>query len=144
MADSEIPDFPDAEVCIAALLRPLVAFDNHIGNFVIEDYDEQVDDKDELYIELHERGGRIDMSRFTAWPMIEVMCWGKSRTVAQDGMKQVVRKLLLDNRAGHFMAGGAFFDSVEDVTGSTEEPSDNPDDRCVSRTFQLECRPMYD
>jgi hypothetical protein len=144
MTDTVINGWPDAEKCIGTLLRPLVEHDAHIGNHVILDYDEQVGDQDTPFIELHRRGGPTDLATFTDWPVVEVLCWGKSRAVAQETMDGVIRLLLLDNLDGHFMAGDGFFDTVEDVTGSEEVESSNPDDRCVSRTFQLSCRPMYD
>lgn len=144
MTDSVIPAFPDVEKCIGALLRPLVTHDAHIGNFVILDYDQQIEEQDTPFIEIHRRGGPKDLATFTDWPVVEVSCWGKSRAVAQETMDGIVRLLLLDNIDGHFMAGDGFFDSVEDVTGSEEVETQNPDDRCVSMTVQLSCRPMYD
>ena len=141
---SEIPDFPDTEKCVGALLRPLVEHDADIGNFVVYNYDEQIGDQDNPFIEIHRRGGPTDMATFTDWPVIEVSCWGKSRTVAMDTMKGVVRLVLLNNAGCHFDMGGAMYDSVEDVTGEQEAESNNPDDRCVTRTFQFECRPMFD
>lgn len=143
---SVIGDFPDVEKCVAALLRPIVADDNHIGNFVIADFDDVIEagQGDTPHIEIHRRGGRPDMATFTDWPLVEVLCWGKSRSVAVGAARDVVRLLVLNNPDGHFMAGEGFFDSVEDVTGSEEISSENPDDRCVSMTFELSCRPMYD
>ena len=141
---SEIPDFPDTEKCLGTLLQPLVAHPTHIGNFVVYDYDEQIGDQDTPFIEIHRRGGPLDMATFTDWPVIEVSCWGKSRTVAMDTMRGVVRLVLLNNAGCHFDMGGAMYDSVEDVTGEQESESNNPDDRCVTRTFQFECRPKFD
>ena len=159
MTDSPIPDFPDTERCIAELLRPLVREADHIGNFVVEDFDTQVlgwsDDgqhttdllglgDDGLFITVTERGGPVDLATFTAYPILEVSCWGKSRSVARNGAARVLRLLVLDNLDGQFMAGGHLFDSAEDISGQEEVTVTNPDDRCVSQTFQLECRPMFD
>lgn len=139
-----LPDYPDVEKCIGALLRPLVEHDAHIGNFVVEDYDEQIGDHDTPFITVTQRGGPTEMDNFTMYPVIEVSSWGKSRTVARDTMRGIVRLLLLDTFGEQFMAGGALFDSVEDVTGSQENETENSEDRCMTMTFQLECRPMFD
>lgn len=158
MTDSRLPDFPDAERCIAELLRPLVRHDEHIGNFVVDDFDEQIlgidpgtgepldnaELGDGLFITVTERGGVVDIPTFSAYPVLEVSCWGKSRSVARNGASQVLRLLVLDNLDGQFMAGGCLFDNVEDISGQEEVTVTNPDDRCVSQTFQLECRPMFE
>lgn len=143
-----IPDFPDVEKCFGEFLGHLVASPDRIGNFVIEDFEAQgfdnIDDDDALFITLARRGGPTDIATFTDYPILEVSCWGKSRSVAVDGASAVLRAVLLDTLGEQFVAGGALFDGVEDVTGSEEDPLENSDERCVTRTFQLECRPMFD
>lgn len=138
---------PDVEVCFAEYLLPLVDDPSHIGNFVITDYQTEVVDQgweDTPFIELHARGGEFDEATFTAWPVLEVLCWGKSREVAVQTAMKVMKMIVLDNVQQQFVAGDGFFDSASDITGSQEQETVSPDDRCVTRTFQLECRPEYD
>lgn len=138
--------FPDVEKCFADLLRPLVAEDDHIGNFVILDFDKLVLDtgwEDTPFIELHERDGDLDPATFTKWPVLEVLCWGKSRDVARGTAAAVSKLIVEDNFQEQFEAGGELFDSAEIIAGSSEQSVENPDNRCVTLTFQLECRPIY-
>lgn len=138
--------FPDVEVCIADLLRPLVEEDDHIGNFVIVDFDEMVLEtgwEDTPFIEVHELDGDIDNATFTKWPVLEVLCWGKSRDVARQTAAAVTKLIVEDNFQEQFEAGGELFDSAELIAGSAEQKTINPDNRCVTLTFQLECRPIY-
>lgn len=141
---SEIPinmEIPDFEKVIGALLRPLVVHDADIGNFLIVNYDEQIENHDTPFITIRERGGAFDLDDFTSYPNIEVSCWGKSRSVARSTAASTF--VLVLQAAGEEVEG-VLIDSAEDVTGA-EEPGDvsNNDDRCVTRMFRLGFRPQY-
>lgn len=139
---SEYPDagYPDMEKLVASHIRPLVGHDAHIGNFVILDYDDQVEDHDSPFITVRYRGGVIDSDDFTWYVNIEVSCWGKSRPVAQGTSFAAAR--LLFGCAGEGI-GDVGIDGVEDVTGPEELTVSTPDDRCMTRIYQLAVRPQY-
>lgn len=140
---SDYPDnveWPDPEKVVGTLVRPIVAFDEHVGNFLIADYDEQIAPIDTPFITVRERGGSIDPDDFTSYPLVEVSCWGKTRLVARNAMKQALSVIL---QSGGTEVNGELVDSAEDMTGAEEPVLENPDDRCVTRMFRLGFRPIY-
>lgn len=142
---SEFPDadYPDFEKVVGVLLRPLVAKDSHIGNHLVIEFDQVVEAIGQLdtpFITIRKRGGPIDGDDFTAYPNIEVSCWGKSRQVVVAAEAKVVRLIL--QSAGEEV-DGALIDSAEDITGGEESVLENPDDRCIIRMFRLGFRPQY-
>ncbi|WAA19666.1 tail terminator [Gordonia phage Dalilpop] len=147
--NSDFPEgvtYPDIEKLFASVLRPLVEKDSHIGNFVISDYDEdKVDEQsgevvDGPFIEIHRRGGEYDPDDFSYSPNVEVLFWGKSRSVANDtaGLGTI---LLLGCSGAE--VDGIQLDFVEDATGDEEVRQNNFDDRCVTRQFRTGYRPIY-
>ncbi|WNM69941.1 tail terminator [Rhodococcus phage GuyFagieri] len=134
--------YPDFEKVVGVLLRPLVAYDEHIGNFLVAGYDQIAATMEDgtPFITILKRGGPIDPDDFTAYPLIEVSCWGKSRPVAVKAEADVLRLMM---SAAATEVDGALIDSVEDLTGSEEVNLENPDDRCVTRMFRLGFRPQY-
>lgn len=142
---SEFPDadYGDIEKAVGVLLRPLVAENEHIGNFLIAEYD-QIADPVELYgkpfIVLQLRGGPIDLDDFTWYANVEVSCWGKTRQVAVDATRDATRLIL---QAAGEEVGGVLIDNVEDSTGPQWQFLENPDDRCMTRVFEFALRPQY-
>lgn len=142
---SEYPDegYGDIEKAIGALLRPLVAEDWHIGNFLVAEYDqirEPVEASGTPFITIICRGGPIDPDDFTWYADVEVSCWGKTRQVAVSTADQATRLIL---QAGGEEIDGIGIDAVEDVTGPNWTSVQNPDDRGLTRVFQLALRPQY-
>ena len=139
-------EYPDFEKVVGARLLPLVKYPEHIGNFLVFEFDQieeawQNDDDERMpFITIRHRGGPVDPDDFTAYPLIEVSCWGKSRPVAVRADQDVLR--LMMSAAAEEVAG-ALIDSVEDLTGSEEVNLENPDDRCKTRLFRLGFRPQY-
>lgn len=147
--NSDFPDgatYPDIEKLFAKVLRPLVEKDSYIGNFVVDDYDKDVIDEDtgleanSPFIEIHRRGGEYDPDDFSYSPNVEILCWGKSRSVAND-TANLVQVLLLG--CGGANIDGVDIDFVEDTTGDEEVRQNNFDDRCVTRQFRTSYRPIY-
>ena len=147
--NSDFPEgahYPDIEKLFATVLRPLVEKDSYIGNFVIEDYDKDSVDEDtgqvtdSPFIEIHRRGGEYDPDDFSYYPNVEVLFWGKSRSVAND-TADLVQLLLLG--CGGANIDGVDIDFVEDATGDEEVRQNNFDDRCVTRQFRTGYRPIY-
>jgi hypothetical protein len=140
---SEYPDdvlWPDPEKVVGALLLPIVARPEDIGKFLIAEYVELIADHDTPFITVRERGGQIDPDDFTSYKNVEVSCWGKTRSVARSAMDRAVQLVL---GSGGTEVIGALVDSAEDVTGAEEPVLENPDDRCLTRMFQLGFRPIY-
>jgi len=136
-------DYPDPEKVVGAILRPAVENDFDIGNFLVVDFEqveEYIGNTDRLFVTVRERGGSGIADDFTNYPNVEVSCWGKSRSVARNGMDQVLKLVL---QSGGTEVDGVLVDSAEDVTGAEEPVLENPDDRCLTRMFQLGFRPNY-
>ena len=147
--NSDFPEgvtYPDIEKVIAKVLRPLVEKDSYIGNFIIADYDtDSVDETtgqvaDSPFIEIHRRGGEYDPDDFSYYPNVEVLFWGKSRSVANDTAAKGAILLL---GCGGAEIDGVQIDLVEDATGDEEVRQNNFDDRCVTRQFRFGYRPIY-
>lgn len=142
---SQYPEmvYPDIEKAVGRLLRPLVADDGHIGNFVIIEFDqvsEVIGALETPFISIRLRGGPIDSDDFTWYPNIEVSCWGRTRSVAQDAAFEATRLIM---STGGEECGGVGIDGVEDVTGPEEQMFDSRDERAMRRMFQLAIRPEY-
>lgn len=147
--NSDFPEgaqYPDIEKVFASVLRPLVEKDSFIGNFVIASYDEDAIDEDtgetveSPFIEIHRRGGEYDPDDFSYYPNVEVLFWGKSRSVAND---TAAKGALLLLGCGGAEVDGVLIDLVEDATGDEEVRQNNFDDRCVTRQFRAGYRPIY-
>ncbi|AVE00692.1 tail terminator [Gordonia phage Buggaboo] len=147
--NSDFPEgavYPDIEKVFASVLRPLVEKDTYIGNFVIADYDKDAIDEDtgevasSPFIEIHRRGGEYDPDDFSYYPNVEILCWGKSRSVANDTAHKVA---ILLHGCGGAEIDGVLIDLVEDATGDEEVRQNNFDDRCVTRQFRAGYRPIY-
>ncbi|WGH20819.1 tail terminator [Gordonia phage Commandaria] len=146
---SDFPEgarYPDIEKVFATALRPLVEKDEYIGNFVIAEYDQDKIDPDteevidSPFIEIHRRGGEYDPDDFSYSPNVEVLFWGKSRSVANDTAAKGTILLL---GCGGAEIDGVYIDFVEDATGDEEVRQNNFDDRCVTRQFRAGYRPTY-
>ena len=138
--------YPDIEKVFATVLRPLVEKDSFIGNFVIADYDQdRIDEEtgepsESPFIEIHRRGGEYDPDDFSYYPNVEILCWGKSRSVANETADKAQIMLL---GCGGAEIDGVLIDLVEDATGDEEVRQNNFDDRCVTRQFRAGYRPTY-
>lgn len=138
---------PDFEKLVASVLMSLVPDEDHIGNFLIVDYD-QIEPQlfpddpavDPAFISIRKRGHTRDVDHFTITANIEVSCWGKSRSTAQDTAREAARLLLQCD--GGSEVDGVLVDTVEDLTGSEEIIE--PDDRCDSQLFAIGARPIYE
>ncbi len=137
--DAEDPDF---ERLVGIVLRPLVTKDDHIGNFLVVDFEqisEVLGETDVPFITIRKRGGTRDVDDFTLYANIEVSCWGKSREVAQGTGRKAVKLLLaLD---GGSEIDGVLIDTVEDAAGSEEIIE--VDDRQDTQLFTIGARPLY-
>ncbi|AYB69157.1 hypothetical protein SEA_EMIANNA_34 [Gordonia phage Emianna] len=147
--NSDFPEgaqYADIEKVFAFVLRPLVELDEHIGNFVIADYDQDKLDEntgaviETPFIEIHRRGGEYNPDDFSYSPNVEVLFWGKSRDMA-NGTADLGTILLLG--CGGAEVDGVYLDFVEDATGDEEIRQNNFDDRCVTRQFRTGYRPTY-
>lgn len=147
--NSDFPEavhYPDIEKVLGVLLRPLVEKDSYIGNFVISDYDQDAIDEDtgqvtdSPFIEIHRRGGEYDPDDFSYYPNVEILFWGKSRSVAND---TAAKGSILIHGCGGAEIDGVLIDLAEDATGDEEIRQNNFDDRCVTRQFRLGYRPIY-
>lgn len=144
MSGMDDTDFADMEKAVGALLLPIVQDPDHIGNFLVIEYDQVgalLDATDKPFITIRERGGVLDSDTFTSYTNIEVSCWGKSRQVARKAAKDSFRLLMQCEDGAE--VDGVLIDGVEDMTGAEEVSLENPDDRCVTRMFQLSSRPQY-
>lgn len=147
---SEYPDNgkdPDFEKLVGIVLRPLVPSDDHIGNFLIVDYDQVVEilegedaPEDPAYITIRKRGHNRDVDDFTITANIEVSCWGKTRSTAQGTAREAIR-LLLQHDGGSEI-DGVLIDTVEDMTGSEEVIE--TDDRRDVQLVAIGARPIYE
>lgn len=142
MAEYPDADEPDFERLVGHLLRPLVSQDNHIGNFLVVDFEQispVLGEADVPFITIRKRGGTRDVDDFTLFANIEVSCWGKSREVAQ-GTARSAAKLLLACDGGSEI-DGVLIDTVEDAAGSEEVIE--VDDRQDTQLFTIGARPLY-
>lgn len=147
---SEFPENgtdPDFEKLAASVLRPLVPSDDHIGNFLVVDYDQiqpmlegEDQPEDPAYITIRKRGHNRDVDDFTITANIEVSCWGKTRSTAQDTGREAI-KLLLQHDGGSEI-DGVLIDTVEDMTGSEEVIE--TDDRRDVQLVAIGARPIYE
>lgn len=142
---SQYPEmvYPDVEKAVGRLLRPLVADDGHIGNFIIVEFDQVsavIGELETPFIGIRLKGGPIDSDDFTWYPNIEVSCWGRTRSVAQGAAFDATRLVM---STGGEECGGVGIDSVEDVTGPEEQMFDSRDERAMRRIFQFAIRPEY-